>query len=40
MYDRIKQYRENGMSEDDIIEKLVRETRLGSDFVSFLVKNN
>lgn len=39
IYDRIDQYRKNGMPEDDVIEKLVRETRLSPDFVSFLVKN-
>ncbi len=39
VYDRIDQYHKNGMSEDDIIEKLVRETRLSSDLISFLVKN-
>jgi hypothetical protein len=40
VYDRIKEYRQSGMKEEDIIEKLVRETRLGPDFVAFLVKNN
>lgn len=39
VYERIDQYHESGMSEDDIIGKLVRETRLSPDFISFLVKN-
>ncbi|WP_370574359.1 DUF1699 family protein [Methanomethylovorans sp.] len=40
VYDRIKQYLQEGMQEEDIIDKLVRETRLSQDFISFLVKNN
>lgn len=40
VFDRLKQYRMDKMPEKDIIEKLTRETRLGPDFVSFLVKNN
>ncbi len=40
VYDRIKQYRLDGMQEEDLIDKLVRETRLSPDFISFLVKNN
>ncbi|HML25555.1 MAG TPA: DUF1699 family protein [Methanomethylovorans sp.] len=39
VYDRIDQYQKNGMSEKDVVEKLVRETRLSPDFISFLVKN-
>jgi len=39
VYERIDQYQKNGMSEKDIVEKLVRETRLSPDFISFLVKN-
>lgn len=39
VYDRIDQYQKKGMSEQDIVEKLVRETRLSPDFISFLVKN-
>ncbi|MBC7085298.1 MAG: DUF1699 family protein [Methanomethylovorans sp.] len=38
VYDRIDQYLKNGISENDIIEKLTRETRLSPDFVSFLIK--
>jgi uncharacterized membrane protein YjdF len=40
VYDRIKQYRMDGMQEDDIADKMVRETRLSPDFVSFLIKSN
>lgn len=40
VYDRIKQYRLDGMQEDDIADKMVRETRLSPDFISFLIKNN
>lgn len=40
VYDHIKQYRENGMAEEDIIEKLIRETRLSPDFIEFLVNKN
>ncbi len=40
VYDRIKQCLQEGMQEEDIIDKLVRETRLSQDFISFLVKNN
>lgn len=39
VYDRIDQYKKNGMAEQDIVEKLVRETRLSQDFISFIVKN-
>lgn len=38
VYDRIDQYHKNGMSENDIVEKMVRETRLSPDFISFLVR--
>ena len=40
VYDRIKQYRLDGMQEDDITDKMVRETRLSPDFISFLIKSN
>ncbi|WP_321416454.1 DUF1699 family protein [uncultured Methanomethylovorans sp.] len=40
VYDRIKQYRENGMPEQDITEKLVRETRLSPDLITFLMQNS
>lgn len=40
VYERIKEYHAQGMAEQDIIEKLVRETRLSPDFIAFLVKNS
>ncbi|WP_321420409.1 DUF1699 family protein [uncultured Methanomethylovorans sp.] len=40
VYDRIKQYRLDGMQEEDITDKMVRETRLSPDFISFLIKSN
>lgn len=40
VYDRIKQYRLDGMQEDDIADKMVRETRLSPDFISFPIKSN
>lgn len=39
VYDRIKQYRLDGMAEDDIVDKIVREKQLSPDFISFLMKN-
>jgi hypothetical protein len=39
VYDRMETYHKNGMPENDIVEKLVRETNLSPDFISFLVKN-
>lgn len=40
VYDRIKTYRQDGMKEEHIIEKLLKETRLSPDLISFLVKSN
>ncbi|WP_321417533.1 DUF1699 family protein [uncultured Methanomethylovorans sp.] len=40
VYNRIKQYRLDGMQEEDIADKMIRETRLSPDFISFLIKNN
>jgi len=40
VYDRLKQYRLNGMNDEDIAEKMIRETRLSPDFIAFLMKNN
>lgn len=40
LLERLEQLREGGMPEQDIIEKLTRETRIGEDLVLFLVKNN
>ncbi|MFA0822906.1 MAG: DUF1699 family protein [Methanomethylovorans sp.] len=40
VYDRLKQYRLNGMHDEDIAEKMIRETRLSPDFIAFLMKSN
>lgn len=40
VFEHIKQYRSDGMSEADIVEKLTRETRLSSELISFLVRNS
>jgi hypothetical protein len=39
-FERLEKLRKDEMPEQDIIEKLNRETRLGSDLISFIVKNN
>lgn len=39
VYDKLRECRQSGMQEEDIIEKLARETGLGTDFVSFFIKN-
>lgn len=39
VYDKLSECRQSGMQEEDIIEKLARETGLGRDFVSFFIKN-
>jgi len=38
VYDRINQYRADGLSDEEVEDKMVRETRLSPDFVKFLVK--
>jgi hypothetical protein len=38
VYDRIDQYRADGLSNKEIEAKMVRETKLSSDFVRFLLK--
>lgn len=38
-FDRFQKWRKDGMPEQDIIEKLKRESRLSPDLISFLVKN-
>ncbi len=38
-FERLQKCRKDGMPEQDIIEKLNRETRLSPDLISFLVKN-
>ena len=39
VFDRIKELKEEGLSDEDTIERLVRETRLSPDFVSFIIAN-
>jgi len=39
VYDRIKMYRQDGMKEEHITEKLLKETRLSPDLISFLLKS-
>jgi len=39
VFDRIKELKEEGLSDEDTVEKLVRETRLSPDFVSFIISN-
>lgn len=38
VFDRIKEYRSEGLSEEKIVDKMSRETRLGSDFIEFIMK--
>ncbi|MEA1985810.1 MAG: DUF1699 family protein [Euryarchaeota archaeon] len=38
VYDRIAEYKAEGLSEDDITDKMVKETRLSAEFIQFLVK--
>ena len=38
VYDHIKEWQKIGMNDEQIIERLERETRLGTDLISFLVK--
>jgi hypothetical protein len=40
VYERIKECQRIGMNEENIIEKLARETRLGTDLISFIVKDS
>jgi len=39
VFDRIKELKSEGLSDEETIEKLVRETRLSPDFVSFIMSN-
>jgi hypothetical protein len=39
VFDRIKELEEEGLSNEDTIERLVKETRLSPDFVSFIISN-
>ena len=38
VFDRINDLRGEGLSEDDIADKMIRETRLGPDFIEFIMK--
>ncbi len=38
VYDRIEEYRKQGLSDEEVEQKMVSETRLSSDFVRFLMK--
>ena len=38
VFDRIKDFRSQGLSEEDISDKMARETRLGPDFIDFIMK--
>ncbi len=39
VFDRIKELKEEGHTDEDTIERLVRETRLSPEFVTFLISN-
>jgi hypothetical protein len=39
VFDRIRELKEEGLSNEDTIERLVKETRLSPDFVSFIIAN-
>jgi hypothetical protein len=39
IYDRIDQYRADGMSDDEIVSKMDREMHMGSDLLRFILKN-
>ncbi|ADI74871.1 Protein of unknown function DUF1699 [Methanohalobium evestigatum Z-7303] len=38
VYNRIKDLRENNLSDEEIVDKMVKETRLSTDFIQFLMK--
>ena len=38
VYDRIEEYRNEGLSEEKIADKMVKETRLSPDFIDFIMK--
>ena len=40
LFNRLKQWPDDKMPEQDIIEKLTRETRLGHELIAFLVRDN
>lgn len=37
VFDRINEFRSQGLSDDEIAEKMMRETRLSPDFVRFII---
>ncbi len=39
VYERIDQYRNDGMSDEDIVEKMQREVHMSTDLISFILKN-
>lgn len=39
VFERINELKSEGLSEPDIVEKVMRETRLSSDFVNFIMSN-
>ena len=38
VFDRIKEYMSEGLSEEKIVDKMAKDTRLGSDFIEFIMK--
>ncbi|MBP2030728.1 hypothetical protein J2755_001676 [Methanohalophilus levihalophilus] len=38
VYDRIDEYRKEGLAEDKIADKMVKETRLSPDFINFIMQ--
>ncbi|MFP4654094.1 MAG: DUF1699 family protein [Methanohalobium sp.] len=38
VYKRIKDLKESGVSDEDIVDRMVKETRLSEDFIQFLMK--
>ena len=40
VFNKIEDFRAEGLDEDIIIDKMVKETRLSPDFIEFLIKQN
>lgn len=38
VYNKIKDLKESGVSDEEIVDKMVKETRLSADFIQFLMK--
>ena len=38
VFDRIKEHKSKGLSEEKIVDKMARDTKLGSDFIKFIMK--